>query len=112
VTTATLEPEILQAGAGDLVVGISGSATRRAEYIDSSGKHAIAGEPAKFHDDTEECWLEAGGTITVGDRLKSDANGKGVTTTTDKDKYGAIALQSGASGDYIRVKVRIGDISV
>lgn len=45
--------------------------------------------------------LKAGGTIAPGDKLTSDANGKWVTTTTDTDHYGAIALEIGAANDVI-----------
>jgi hypothetical protein len=113
-TSVTLgsEPKVIQAGAGDRIVGISMLGTRRAEYIDASGKAAAAGEPLQCYDYPDECRLELGGTVTAGARIKSDANGKGVVTTTDKDQYGAYALESGVAGELIRVKILIGEVSV
>lgn len=47
------------------------------------------------------------GTVAIGDRLASDANGKFATTTTNNDDYGAVALGANASGDgLIAVYVR------
>ena len=45
----------------------------------------------------------AGGTITRGDRVTSDSNGKAITTTTNKDVQLGIALQSAVSGDIFEV---------
>jgi hypothetical protein len=49
--------------------------------------------------------LTLGGTVTRGAKLKSDASGYGVTSSTDTEEYGAVALQSGVSGDIIEVLV-------
>jgi hypothetical protein len=42
--------------------------------------------------------VQYGGTVTAGDKLASDANGKAVTATTGQSVVG-IALVSGVSGD-------------
>ena len=51
--------------------------------------------------------LELGGTVAVGDYIKSDANGKGVkatlTTGILTEDVNAIALDAGDSGDVIEV---------
>jgi hypothetical protein len=56
------------------------------------------------------CYLVTDGSsaaITAGDYLKSDANGKGVKTTTDTDEVGAVALAgSSADGTIILVEIR------
>ena len=102
----TTQGRVLQCGAGDKCLGISQLGTRRSPEVDSSGNAAQTGEPLGVHDEFGElCGLTLGGTVTVGDRLKSDANGKGVTTTTDQDEYGAIAKMNGVSGDVITVEV-------
>lgn len=54
--------------------------------------------------------LDLGGTVTRGDKLTSDANGKGVELSTTilesaSAECGGIALQSGVSGDIIKVLV-------
>lgn len=41
------------------------------------------------------------GGATVGANLTSDADGKGVVTTTTGNYVGAIALAAGSAGDYI-----------
>lgn len=111
VTTAGLTGRVTQCGAGEKVYGISQMGLRRDPYIETSGRAAISGELIGVFDDGEECALELGGTVTQFDRLKADANGKGVVTVTDRDEYGAIALVSGVSGDQIKVKVQRGQIS-
>ncbi len=109
--TTTTTGRVEQAGAGSQIFGISQTGIRRDLYIDSNGYAALVGEPIGVFDDGEECLLELGGTVSAGDRLKSDANGKGVTTTTNLDEYGAIAIWSGVSGEQVRVKVQRGQIS-
>lgn len=47
--------------------------------------------------------VKIGGTVSIGDRLKSDSSGRGVTTTTSGDVTFGIALQAGVSGDIIEV---------
>ena len=45
-----------------------------------------------------------GANITAGDKLTSNATGQGIVTTTDKNVYGAIALEaSTAANDVIMV---------
>jgi hypothetical protein len=55
-----------------------------------------------------EAELQLGGAVTRGDRLTSDANGKGVTTVTAGDILGAIALANGVADDIIPVIVIYG----
>ncbi|MCD6262290.1 MAG: DUF2190 family protein [Deltaproteobacteria bacterium] len=53
--------------------------------------------------------LVLGGTVTVGAKLTSDANGKGVTATSGQ-RYGAIALEAGDSGDTISALMEFGKV--
>ena len=46
--------------------------------------------------------VEAGGTITAGDEITSDANGKAVTLG-ENQKSNGYALDDGADGDVIRI---------
>lgn len=55
--------------------------------------------------------VKAGGTIAPGDKLTSDGNGKWITTTTDTNNYGAIALKIAAADDLIPVLVVQGMIA-
>jgi hypothetical protein len=53
--------------------------------------------------------VTAGGPITRGAKLKSDANGAALVTTTDTDEIGAIALEDGVSGQVIEVLLTPGN---
>ncbi len=48
------------------------------------------------------------GTVTAGDFLKSDASGELVAVTTDKDRYVAMAMESGVAGDIISINAGAG----
>jgi len=97
-----------QSASGDLPIGISGLGTKYAPIPEVTNTYlAESGDPVLVHGLGEQCWLEAGGTITAGDLLKPDASAKGVTASAG-DKYGARALTSGASGEYIWVFVERG----
>lgn len=105
---------VTQAGAGEQPFGVSGQGTRNAPYGSlDDGYHAIAGEDCEVHGPPEkDVSLDIGGTVAIGNFLKSDANGKGVAGSADKDKVGALALQSGVDGDQIRVQLIVFDRSV
>jgi Uncharacterized conserved protein (DUF2190) len=45
--------------------------------------------------------VKLGGTVAVGDLITSDANGRGVATTTAGNRYIGIAEQAGVAGDLI-----------
>ena len=103
---------VANATATTLPTGVSGEWTRNTPLTGyDDGYHAISGENCRVYCDNEECWLELGGTVTYGDKLIASTAGVGITSVTDKDAYGAIALQSGVSGQLIRVKVIRGYIS-
>lgn len=72
------------------------------------GYAAPAGKSIKVHQEGEEAFLKLGGTVSAFDLLTADASGQGVTITdsTAKQYVGAIAMQDGASGNFIRVKVK------
>lgn len=100
---------VLQADADSLPCGIS---QRWSEVAPTSGASTAAGtsdgliqvhQPGMSgdpHDST--VFLELGGTVTRGSLIMPDANGKGVTATSGK-YAGAIADESGVSGELIRV---------
>jgi hypothetical protein len=70
-----------------------------------SGDHAVAGQPITLQGG-DVVLVEAGGNITRGAMVQSDANGKAVTATTTAglNYQGYVALQSAASGTIIRVQ--------
>ena len=107
---------VLQADADSQPCGISQAWTRDAPGL--SGASTVAGasgDSIQVHSnlsgETQDStvWLELGGTVTRGARLMPDANGKGITATSGK-YYGAIADESGVSGEFIRVTPVIGGL--
>lgn len=71
---------------------------------------AQAGEQLEVHStDDRVVMLEIGtGGVTAGDRIESDADGKGVTMATTAGttrEVGAIALETASAGDLARVEV-------
>ena len=69
------------------------------------GFAAIQGINILIFGEREEVKLQIGGTVTVGDLLTSDANGRGITTATTGNLVIAQALMSGVNLDYIQVRV-------
>lgn len=53
--------------------------------------------------------LDLLGTVVAGNKIKPTTDGQGVATTTDEDKYGAYALEGGATGQTITVLVAFGE---
>jgi hypothetical protein len=51
----------------------------------------------------------AGGTISFGDLLSSDANGALVASTTDNDRHVAVAMEDAVAGDLFSVHVSVSD---
>lgn len=110
--SAAADFNVLQAEANDPIKGISQNGTNLPPIPDvTSDKAAVAGQQLRVHTAPEGCLLELGGTVTASDRLKSDADGKGVaiaTTGTTPQRYGAVAQQGGVSGEKVLVEVVIG----
>lgn len=109
-TTAVGKAIVATAGSGtegDSTYGVSHESSRNIPYSTlDDGYTAIAGENVRVYIDDEECYLESGAAVAHGDKLKSDSVGRGIPATTDKDRFGAIALQAcSAAGVLIRVKV-------
>ncbi len=77
------------------------------------GYVAIDGEPVVIFDKPGTiCKLSIGNTVTRGDLLKPSTDGIGIPVASDKDGYGARALQSGVSGDEIEVQIEKGFYAV
>ncbi len=112
VKADTNDYTFLQATANDPIIGISQSGTNKAPIPDvTSDKAAVSGESLRLHTPPETCLLELGGTVAAGERLKADADGKGVsiaTSGTTPQRYGAVAREGGASGNKIHVMIEIG----
>lgn len=105
----------LEADANNETLGIAHEGTEEAPIPSvSTNLAASSGGQLRVYGEGEECLLELGsGGATLGGKLKSDADGKGVdiaTTGTTIQYYGAVALEAGSAGDLIRVIVQRGSV--
>jgi len=91
------EAAIQAAGATDLIMGTS----------DELGAEA-SGESLDVHH-TGVAYVEFGGTITRGQQVTSDANGKAVVAAAG-NRTGGIAMTSGVSGDICPVLLAPGTV--
>lgn len=109
-STAGKSFHVIQSSAStDRSVGISQEGTHDTPGLSGSTAYAAAaGQQLEVHGLGAQCLLEIGGTVTHGDLLRPDSNGKGVSVdgTEATDVYiAAQALENGISGDKIRVRV-------
>lgn len=98
---------VLTCGANEAIFGISSPTVRRLALTGwDDGLAGKLGDGAMnvIGPGDDEALLELAGTVAHGGYIKSDASGKGVAATTDKDNVGAQALASGVSGQLVRVK--------
>ncbi len=97
---------VIQATAGAKIYGIAQVESRMFPFPGlDDGYAAIAGENLKvFTPADKDVWLQVGaGGCAPGDRLKATTNGVGILTVTNLDEWGAIAKETGLSGDLVRV---------
>lgn len=105
----TDDHQVIQATANSQIQGISQDWTKAAPVSGASALAAADLDLLTVHGQGEQCLVEYGDTVTRGDRLKSDANGKAVPCATSGavQNCGAIALESGSAGDLRRVQVQL-----
>ena len=106
IKVLTNDRQAVLCGAGDRCFGISKEWTRLVPWEGlNDGFIAVAGESLALYamPADSEAYLRLGGTVAVGDYIKSDASGFGVTAGTDGDEYGAQALEAGVSGTIVKV---------
>lgn len=101
---------VVESDANSQIIGISqeGSNYPPLNDLNLTDVAADSGDPIQIYGDGDTCLLQIGGNVTRGNRLKSDADGQGVaiaSTGTTIQQIGAVALQSGTSGQKIRVQV-------
>lgn len=98
--------KVIQCTAGLQIFGISQAGTRSAPFpaLDDANA-ALVGEALTVYTfPDKEVYLQIGtGGCNPGDRLKATTGGVGIATTSANDEYGAIAKQSGVSGDLVPV---------
>jgi hypothetical protein len=76
----------------------------------SSTYAGVAGDLISVYGPGRTCLLTLGSAVTTGNALKPNTSGQGVPASGSVDA-GAIATQSGATGDLIRVIVNIGEVA-
>lgn len=106
--TKAMPTVIAASAATDKIIGIAQEAADQAPIPQVTGTQyaAISGENCRVYQNGDTCLLTLGsGGATAGDELTADANGYGIATTTAGNRIGAIALQTGAAGALIRVRV-------
>lgn len=106
---------VSESDANEKSVGISQEGSNYPPLSDlvSTNNAAVAGEQLKVYGPGEECLITAGDTIAAGDRLKSDADGKGVpvaSTGTTLQEYFAVALDAGSADELVRCFVELGAV--
>lgn len=111
VAIVSSEPFIVEQGtASKRIFGISEKGTYYPPGTAAdTGLAGVDGKPVKVHQNQdEEALLKLGGTVNAGDLLTSDASGQGVSAgaSTALQYFGAVALQDGVSGNFIRVKIK------
>ena len=106
---------VVECGANEDAWGIAQPSTRRVALEGwDDGFAGVAGDGAinVYGPGDDEAPLVLGGTVAVGQRLKSDAQGRGVAATGDKDRAAAVALRAGVAGDVVPVKPMRFDLGV
>jgi hypothetical protein len=97
---------VIQATANDRAIGVSGRSSN-VDYDDT--KHASTGSPGvEVRTAGQVAYVECGGSISGGNFVKSDANGKAVasaTTGTTAQEVVGTALEDGADGEIILMLV-------
>lgn len=108
--STTENKTLLEADAGDFVIGISSEGAQDAPVDGASTLAGAAGDMMEWHGLGETCLLKVGsGGLTCGDLVASDGDGQGVTAAAG-DKYGAIALVDAAQGELAEVMVLLGEL--
>jgi len=103
--------QVAEAGDNNEIIGVAHEGTQVAPLADlvSTAYAARTGQQVLIYSTGETCLVEAGGTISAGNLLKSDSQGRAVpiaTSGTTIQNYGAVALDSAtAAGQKIRVFV-------
>ena len=105
--------QVKQCEAGELPIGVSEAGAKLAPTSEnySAGTAFSAGDVVAIYGVGRTCLLELGSTVSAGDALGPDADGKGITVATQVN-FGAIAKTAGVSGDLIEVVVNPGEVDV
>lgn len=98
---------VAQSGANEWSAGIARGSTNQPPLNDlvTTNYHAQSGDIVHIIGDDEEGYMEIGDTVTAGQLLKPDTNGKGVPVAgSGLENVIAEALMGGAASNIIRVR--------
>lgn len=107
-TAAVTKRRIVKFGAADGTVIQAAAATDLLVGVSVEDLDRASGDRVDVRMVGNIAEVDAGGTITRGDFVTSDASGKAVSTTTAANRYIGIAEVSGVSGDVITIIVAPG----
>jgi len=106
---------VAEASTGERMMGISAEFSNYAPLPSQTEYLAASGDPVSMilngdgqQEDRPTLLVIGSGGCTFGDLLKSDSEGRGVTASTDKDCYGAMALGTAAEGEAVQVRLLFG----
>lgn len=110
---------VAEASTGEKMLGISAEFSGYAPLPSQTEYAAATGDVCSMYwvgdglqEDRPILLVLGVGGATQGDLLKSDSAGAGVAVASDKDCYGAIALETGIAGDAIKVRLLFGYYAV
>lgn len=102
--SGTTANTVVQANATSEVIGVSVMQTATAPDSLNTGTQyaAVANGTIGVFEIGKYCYLKLGtGGCSAWSKLKPDANGAAVATTTTGDKYYARAREAGAAGEFV-----------
>ena len=102
----TNDDTVSQCTTGDDVIGVSQAFTK----LFNDPLAAETGNPVGVYGESQECFIPYGGSITAGQRLGPTTGGLAIAVSSSVNS-GAIALESGASGELHRVRIQIENIT-
>jgi len=110
VKYGTTEYQVVECNADETPVGISQEGAKLAPTDEnySAGTTFSQGDIIGIYGVGRICLLELGSTVSVGDLLGPDADGKGIAVTDTA--FGAFAKSDGVEGDLIEVVVQPGEV--
>jgi hypothetical protein len=101
--------QVVQATANSIVIGIAQEGQKGAPGVAGSDTTiaAVNGDPIEVIAAVNVALVEVGSTVTRGDRLEADANGRLITSVTSGQRnIAGIALESG-SASGVRIKMQV-----
>lgn len=81
---------VVATAATDKIIGVTMSACAAGETVS-----------VRLRSSTGTMKVKAGGTIAIGDRLTSNGSGQLIATTTAANEVVGVAIEAGASGDFV-----------